>query len=193
MKSCRSTLLLTLALTACHTTYDGNENSPYYVVPPGSRLALNQTLTIPAEQVGVWLQDGRVIAPNDTRMYYPHCKFESRRRLPTAQTIAPDEFIVTRITRALMHSVRIPAASDRLLAAFGFGINIGGDGPSVQTFATRMDLGSDRQPDVMRLTCGQWGYPYDGRHVTIAEIRGALGILFDLRVPRSENPSISNP
>lgn len=184
MKSCRNTLLLTVtfALTACQTTYDGNEDSPYYVVPPGSRLVLNQTLTIPAEQVAVWLQDGQVIAPNDTRTYYPHCKLESRRRLPTAQVIEPDEFIVTRVTRSLMHSVRIPDASDGLLAAVGFGINIGNSGPSVQTFATRMDLGSDRQPDVMRLTCGQWGYPYDGRHVTIDEIRRALGEVFALRL-----------
>ena len=184
MKSCRSALLLTvtLALAACQTNYDGNEGSPYYMVPPGARIALNQTLTIPPEQVSVWLQDGRVINPNDTRVYYPHCKFESRRRLPTAQVIEPDEFIVTRVTRALMHSVRFPAASERLLAAVEFGLNIGHDGPSVQTFATRMNLGSDRQPDVMRVTCGQWGYPYDGQHVTIAEIRHAFGAIMTLRL-----------
>lgn len=183
MKSCRSVLLLTatLALAACQTNYAGTEDSPYYAVAPGARLVLNQTLTVPAEQVAVWLQDGRVIAANDARVYYPHCKFELRRRLPTTQTVAPDEFIVTRVTRELTHSVRVPPA-ERLLAAVSLGINIGHDSPSVQTFATRMNLGSDRQPEVMRVTCGQWGYPNDGQHVTINEIRRALGAIITLRL-----------
>lgn len=190
MKSCRSVLLLAgaFALAACQTTYEGNEDSPYYVVPPGTPLLLNQPLTIPPEQVSVWLQDGRVIDANDARMYYPHCKFEVRERMPTAQTVTPDEFIVTRVTRSLMHSVRAPDPSERMVArigvgfGFGAGINMGTNGPSVQTFATRMNLGSDRQPNVMRLTCGHWDYPYDGRHLTISEIRNALGGVFDLRL-----------
>ena len=181
MKSCRSLVLAAaLALPACQTSFEGSEDSPYYVVSPGTRLILNQTLTIPAEQVAVWLQDGRVVPADDVRMYYPHCKFELRRRLATTQTVAPDEFVVTRVSRSLLHSVHAPAV-DRLLAGVGFGFNLGGNGPSVQTFATRMDLGSDRQPDVMRLTCGQWGYPYDGQHVTVNEIRRALGDVFAVR------------
>lgn len=184
MRSCPRTLLLVvgIALGACQTNYAGNENSPYYVLPPGTRLVLKQTLTIAPEQVAVWLQDGRVIAANDARVYYPHCKLESRRRLSTPQTVAPDEFIVTRVTRALTHSVRLPDATERLHTALGIGINIGNDGPSVQTFATRMDMGSDRQPHVMRMTCGQWAYPHDGQHLTIAEIRHALGSIFELRL-----------
>lgn len=187
MKSCRSVLLLAgaLALAACQTTYEGNEDSPYYVVPPGTPLLLKQPLTIPPEQVSVWLQDGRVVDANDARMYYPHCKFEVRERMPTAQTVAPDEFIVTRVTRSLMHSVRAPDPSERMVARVGVSVGVNmGNGPSVQTFATRMNLGSGRQPDVMRLTCGQWGYPYDGRHLTISEIRHALGDVFDLRLAR---------
>lgn len=188
MKSCLRTLLLltTITLGACQTSYEGDENSPYYAIPPGTRLVLKQPLTIPPEQVSVWLQDGRVIAPNDARVYYPHCKFESRRRLPTPQTVTPDEFVVTRVTRALTHSVRLPDPTERLHAAVGIGMNISYDGPSVQTFATRMDLGSDRQPEVLRMTCGQWGYPYDGVHVTIQEIRAALGTVFELRLPSGD-------
>ena len=189
MRSCRSVLLLAgaFALAACQTSYEGNEDSPYYVVPPGTPLLLKQPLTIPPEQVSVWLQDGRVVDANDARMYYPHCKFEVRERMPTAQTVAPDEFIVTRVTRSLMHSVRAPEPSARMVArvGVGVGINMGADGPSVQTFATRMNLGSGRQPNVMRLTCGHWDYPYDGRHLTINEIRHALGDVFDLRLTQA--------
>lgn len=183
MRSCRSLLVLAaVALAACQTTYEGNEDSPYYVVPPGTPLVLKRPLAIPPEQVSVWLQDGRVIDANDARVYYPHCKLEVRERMPTAQTVAPDEFIVTRVTQSLMHSVRAPEPSARMVARVGVGINMGTDGPSVQTFATRMNLGSGRQPHVMRLTCGHWDYPYDGRHLTISEIRHALGDVFDLRL-----------
>ena len=186
MKSCRSILLLAGAFTlaACQTTYEGNEDSPYYVVPPGTPLLLKQPLTIPPEQVSVWLQDGRVIDANDARVYYPHCKFEVRERLPTAQTVAPDEFIVTRVTQSLMHTVRMPEPSERMVARVGVSIGMGTNGPSVETFATRMNLGSDRQPNVMRLTCGRWAYPYDGEHLSINEIRRALGDVFDLRLAR---------
>lgn len=183
MRSCRSLLVLAaVALAACQTTYEGNEDSPYYVVPPGTPLVLKRPLAIPPEQVSVWLQDGRVIDANDARVYYPHCKLEVRERMPTAQTVAPDEFIITRVTQSLMHSVRAPEPSARMVARVGVGINMGVDGPSVQTFATRMNLGSGRQPHVMRLTCGHWDYPYDGRHLTISEIRHALGDVFDLRL-----------
>jgi hypothetical protein len=46
-----------------------------------------------------------------------------------------------------------------------------------------MDLHSDTQPDVFRLTCGQWGYPYDGKHVSVDEMRRALGDVITLHLP----------
>lgn len=192
MKSChrifspkRFALAGVLVLAACQTSYGDNENSPYFVPAPGTRLILNQPLTIPPDQVAVWLQDGRVLASETVRSYYPHCKLELRQRLPQPQRVEPDEFMVTRVARSLLHSVRAPGpAAEGAFVAVGFGFGLAGS-TRVETFVTRLDLGSARQPEVLRMTCGQWGYredPYNGRYVTIGEVRRALGDIFTLRL-----------
>ena len=185
MRSCLSfgAALVLVTLTACQSYYLGNEESPHYAVPPGTRLLLKQPITIAPEQVGVWLQDGQAMPYSGVRVYYPHCKFESRRRLSTAQSITPDEFIVTRVSRTMTQAVRAPSEGPGVYASLALHADMSSDGPSVQAFITQMDLGSDRQPDIMRLTCGQWGFLHDGVHVTINEMRHALGNVFELRLP----------
>jgi hypothetical protein len=66
--------------------------------------------------------------------------------------------------------------------SIGIGINIGsrGDGASLQTYSTRMTLRSARQPEVFRLSCGQAALPHEGQHVSINEMRKALGGIFTL-------------
>lgn len=176
--------LLAALLVACQTSaYEGNENSPFYPVPAGSTLTLTHHLTIPAEQVAAFLQGGEVVASGRINQYYPHCKFELQRRLDKAQTVQPDSFEITKVVQEIGHSV----ALDGLQLAgvsVGIGINIGsrGDGASLQTHSTRMTLRSARQPGVFRLSCGQTALPYEGRHVSINEMRKALGGVFTLAV-----------
>ena len=71
-----------------------------------------------------------------------------------------------------------------MLAAAGVGIVFGagaeGDGGSPETYATHLYLRSARQPDVYQLTCQQWGYPPQGEHVSINDMRRALGTVFTL-------------
>lgn len=178
-----------LVLAACQTTrYDGDESSPHFAPPVGTRVVLNRELTIPPEQVGVMIQYGQVIRAAEVNTYYPHCKLEVRRRLDVPQPVRPGEFVVTRVERNLLHGVDAGAARyARVSVGIGIGIGMGGgvsgDGPSVQTYATRMNLRSDTQPDVFRLTCGQWGYPYDGEHVSIEAMRRALGDIITLHLP----------
>ncbi len=176
--------LLAALLVACQTSaYEGNENSPFYPVPAGSTLTLTRHLTIPAEQVAVFLQGGEVVASGGINQYYPHCKFELQRRLDKAQTVQPDSFEITKVVQEIGHSV----ALDGLQLAgvsVGIGINIGsrGDGASLQTWSTRMMLRSTRQPGVFRLSCGQTALPHEGQHVSINEMRKALGSVFTLAV-----------
>lgn len=176
-------------LAACQTTrYEGDESSPYYAPPVGSHVVLHREITIPPEEVSVMLQNGRIVRPSEVNTYYPHCKFEVRRRLGVAQIVRPDDFIVTRVVRDLLHSVDAGTSMQaRVSVGIGIGVSAGGgengDGPSVQTYATRMDLHSSTQPEVFRLTCGQWGYPYEGEHVSVNGMRQALGDVVTLRLP----------
>ena len=178
--------MLAALLVACQTSaYEGNENSPFYLVPAGSTLTLTRSLTIPANQVAVFLQGGEVVASGGINQYYPHCKFELQRRLDKAQTVQPDSFEITKVVQEIGHSVE----RDRLQLAgvsIGIGINIGsrGDGASLQTWSTRMTLRSARQPGVFRLSCGQTALPHEGQHVSINEMRKALGNVLTLDVAK---------
>jgi len=174
--------MLAALLVACQTSaYEGNENSPFYPVPAGSTLTVTRSLTIPANQVAVFLQGGEVVASGGINQYYPHCKFELQRRLDAAQTVQADSFEITKVTQEIGHSV---ALDDLKLAgvSIGIGINIGsrGDGASLQTWSTRMTLRSARQPEVFRLSCGQAALPHEGQHVSINEMRKVLGGIFAL-------------
>jgi hypothetical protein len=179
-----SILITSLLLVSCQTAaYEGNENSPFYLVPAGSTLTLTRTLTIPANRLAVFLQGGEIVASGGINQYYPHCKFELQRRLDTAQTVQADSFEIIKVTQEIGHSVTL----DGLKLAgvsIGIGINIGsrgdGDGASLQTYSTRMTLRSARQPEVFRLSCGQTALPHEGQHVSINEMRKALGGIFTL-------------
>ena len=174
-------LSLTALVAACQTmSYYGDERSPYFVVPRDSRLALTQALTIPAEEVSVYLQDGRLLPFAEVNKYYPHCKFEVYTRGATTRTVAPDKFVVT---RSLQEESLSAAAGMRHYARLRMAVT--GDQPGgapLRSFTTRLYLRSAKQPDVYRLSCAQWGYPPFDRHVTIEEIRRALGEVITLQV-----------
>lgn len=176
---------LAALLSACGTArYQGDESSPYYLVPTGARVLLKRALAIPPEQVAVYIQNGRVLPWPEVNAYYAHCKFELRERKDTEQNVDPDEFIVTRVVQEVVHMVRWGRLQT---AGLRLGLRVGGmdDGASVQTYATYIYLGSDRQPRVFRLGCGHWAYPGTrfAEHLSIAQMRKALGDLITLELP----------
>lgn len=175
--------LLIVSLAACQTArYEGNEDSPYYLVPVGSVLTLNQDIEIPPHRAGVHLQGGQIQPLSRINQYYPHCKFEVLKIRDIPQTVHADRFTIEKAVQEITDSVN---AGGLRLAGISLGIGIGirgGDGTSAQTFATRLSLHSVSQPDVYLLSCGQWAYPSEGQHVSIREIRRVLGKIFTLQL-----------
>lgn len=175
-------LLFAASVSACHTAASLNdERLPYARVSPGSHLNLNQEITVPGGQVGVYLQNGRVINATELNRYLPFCKFELYDMSHAARVVKPDDILV-------IHSEQqelgwgFASAAPVVVAANGWNVAGLESGPSLQSYVKRMDLRSDKQPDIFRLSCGMWGYPSDLRHVTIAEMRAALGDVFTLRL-----------
>ncbi len=180
----RLVLLSVLALVACQTAYEGDENSPYYPVPAGSVLTLRQDVDIPPHRAGIFLQGGQIQPLSRINQYYPHCKFEVLKIGDTPRTVHADTFTIEKVVQEITDTVD---AGGVRLAGVSIGIGIGtnthgGDGGSVRAFATRLNLRSARQPDVYLLSCGQWAYPHEGRHVSIREIRRVLGDVFTLQL-----------
>lgn len=182
-----TTAMLGAALfaTGCQTvSYQGNENSPYYVVPAGSRLVLERELTIPGYRAAIYLQGGQVRSYWDVNPYYPYCKFEVRSPRDSAQKIQPDDFAVT---RAFQETPPIVRNEPRRFDGAARLVRVSAEdseGVSATVFATTMRLRSDRQPDVSRMTCAQWGYPPLDGHLSIAQIRKTLAGVFTLKLAR---------
>lgn len=180
---------LAVVLAACQTaSYQRPVNSPYYIIPAGSHLNLTQALTFDPDQLSVYIQNGQVLSLSRVQVYFPFCKFELNHLSDAARTMKPDELVVTKTDQYRWEgalSRTTPEAYEPkprvMLTQFGGGDNPGG--PPQYSFITRMDLRSEKQPEIFRLTCLRWAYPGMDEHVSIAEMRKALSPLFTLRTP----------
>lgn len=174
-----------LVLSGCQTSYVGDESSPFYPPPPGSRLTLNQELQIPPDKLAVFIQNGRVMQDVEVQHYYPFCKFELYDKSAKARTVQPQEII---ITTSSQHRVKGATALAAPIVVAGTGLSLAAlfddDRPTLQSFSTRMQLHSDKQPEIFRLSCAVWDDPGIGNHVSIADMRRTLNGVFTLRLPQ---------
>lgn len=172
-------LFLSLTLAACQYIPPRDVNSPFFFPPVGSQLRLTQPLTIPADDAGVFIQYGKPQYSNwRLNQYYPHCDFEVYTRADHERIIQPDTFTVTRAVRETENVSLAPAT----VADIGSSA-----GPPHENYMTVLYLHSDKQPDVFRMTCQQWEDPSQGDHLTVKQIRQALGDLFILTLAGGEN------
>lgn len=139
-------------LAGCQTVATNDPAKINFRIPPGSKLVLNRELTIPAGVAHVMLQHGEVgLAANE---FDVNCRFEVRDLGP--RVIQPDSFLITR------------SGSQREWI----------DQPTIMRFYKVFHLKSERQADIMPMTCQYWNYPFIGRPVTIREVQEALGGYF---------------
>jgi len=184
----RRAALLALAalLAACRAAPVAFEDSPYAVIPPGSTLTLTRDLTIPAERASLSVQDGEVRPYVDVNSYYPHCLLEVERVRDTPQAVKADTFVIEKTLREDIPRL----AGGALAAATGTAGNRGRaagaliivNGGDYWTYATHFRLRSERQPEVRSLTCQHWVDPTWEKHLTLRQIRQALGGLFVLQL-----------
>jgi hypothetical protein len=177
-----SILLMLLPLSACQTSAILDEDSPLRPPPPGSRLILNQSISIPAHSAHVVLQGGRVVSGKDINRYHPNCRLEVQKVRDTSQVLQPDEFVVLRSRQ----ESRTAGLEQRLHVAGPF--HGGAGGPSFVMYQTIFELQSVKQPQVRWMTCEQWGDPAIGQHLTPREIRNALGDVMRLELPAATPP-----
>lgn len=174
--------LLALGLWGCDTSRSYGPETPYYRFPAGSRLVLNQALEIPANWASVRIQNGRVVPFGHVQEQLPHCIFEIDTVRETPQRVEPDSFGIVKVVRS---------ESTLAVASSGFFFSVGNassdfGGPAQMFYKTIFTLHSARQPGVLRMTCQSDQYAAGvgiPRHLTVSEIRQALGDLFTLELP----------
>lgn len=172
-------LCCALLLWSCDTPRNYGPGTPYYRFPEGSRLVLNHALEIPANWATARLQSGRMVAFGQVQEQEPHCIFEINTVREVPQRVEPDTFAITQVWRS---ESTIAARPGFIRAAYAFD-----DGSPTQMFyKTGFVLRSERQPGVRQMVCQSdqfaagIGMP---RHLTIPEIRQALGGIFTLELP----------
>lgn len=174
-------LALLFVLAGCVTTGRYGVDSPYYNYPNGVRLILNQSLEIPPDSATVRLQYGEVVARNGVQEQDPYCIFELSTVAGGPQQVKSDVFSVTwvrRSTSTIARSESLPIGLVR--------VSMGDDssGPTNYYYKTEFFLHSDSQPNVLVMTCqSNQNYTPLKRHLTVAEIRQALGGIFTLSLP----------
>ncbi|MEX0731261.1 MAG: hypothetical protein WED00_16045 [Aquisalimonadaceae bacterium] len=184
-----SGLVLALVLTACQSArYAGDESSPYYRVPDGSRVILLRDLTVPANNNSVYLQDGRLTPYSTVNRHEAYCRLRLNTTDGAPRTIRAGTFDVTRVTQEEPHSAALSAplqasAGTNLAGMFGDGSFGGGPSRILSAYTMHLHLHSTTQADVSRLSCSQWVYfPPHSVHVSIAQIRGAVDGIMTLQV-----------
>ena len=162
-------------------------SSPFFIIPAGSQIEVNQQLTIPSNSGRVYLQYGKVVSAKEKDRYQPHCWFLSWKVLETPQVIKPDTFTVVSTQKQedlVQRDLRLKLASNSPRASAGIGITIGGtmdplagDAPLATEYITQIHIHSDGQPDIRMLECNHWDDPSSGEHLTVEQMQAALGQL----------------
>lgn len=172
-------VLLALLVQGCTSTAVYEPSSLWYYISVGSVVELHEELVVPLRYTRVYLQDGEVWGYGQVDKYYPFCNFEVWDRKETdEQVIKPDRFIVTKVEQGWRRIVGLDhhqLAGAAMRNRFRHWI-IWKDGPDDINRYWHYWLGSDTQPNVMRLTCyggqGEW---HAARQPTLSQVREHLG------------------
>ncbi|TNF98473.1 MAG: hypothetical protein EP297_07920 [Gammaproteobacteria bacterium] len=177
MTGMRTILLIftLLFIASCETTTAYKNWSALYAIPVGSKVILNEDLSIRPRHTQAFIQDGKQAYQRSFfkgyDQYYPFCYFEVHDVVDREQTIDPDTFNITRVSREQTDIVQVDPAQYR-------GLSAGDDdgGPPYIVDLNIMWLESASQPNVKKLACASgFDDPFDARLPTIEEIQHALG------------------
>lgn len=171
-------LLAALLLGACQSGPVDPETTTYYSIPTGSTITLHAPVSIPAGTATIYTQAGEVRVYRDINRSHAHCSLEVKTLVQdSAQVIQPDVFTIHRsYLHEYSHAPAAPFMPVRRTARDDDG------GGMLLQMQRVMYLRSTRQPDVFRLICQQWAFTPDYEHVTVAEVRQALGKLMTLKL-----------
>ncbi len=167
---------LILFSSGCSWNPGDASGNPYYYPRAGSKIVLNQRLSIRPDTASVSFQYGKITTSYSR--FDPYCKIRVRDVRPVTQTIMPDTFTVTSSGYhtefiAGLSGLSIPLSSP---LHSRWRVTVSGDGPSDITETVQMTLSSPQQPQVLSLICGgAENHPAEAEPPTMAEMKQAVG------------------
>lgn len=131
-------------------------------VPAGTKIVQHQALTIPTGNAHVFLQYGKITTASKVNRYESHCRFEVNNlsAIPP-QVIEPGTYSVTAVN---LHMIMV--------------IDM-----SVFNYITEMCLHDATNPNIRRISCGNWANTDTGNYLSTPEMQQALGDYFEIVLP----------
>ena len=184
MKTFALLMLTGLLLTACSQSglVKQDTASTLYLPPVGSTIELKKPLSVPGGRTRIFIQGGKVSSLGGVDQYRPNCNFEVRTLADQPREIKPEDFPVVRVQRVTEEVVQLELP--RRVAGLGLA---GMDSDSSLPMVVRgvhLWIGSDTQPDVMRMTCrGAFADAWAAEMPSIDQMNRALGDYASLQLP----------
>jgi hypothetical protein len=181
-------LFLFTLIPACQPAFINgvpNERSPYFEVPVDSKLILNRMITIEPAQKSAHFQRGRMLPWYEVNKYAAYCALALERTRDVPQTVKPGEFVVHKVSNQTLFSIAKKEEPIYRFVDFKrrvMNMRDDGGGMTYEVKATVMELRSNAQPEVRRLTCANWGVPQSSLTLTVENIRQSLGDFFSLKL-----------
>jgi len=148
-----SSLVVSFGLQASNNS----DNEPSSLV--GSTLKLNTPIELAPNKADAYFQHGKQLKEANVDEYYPNCNIELYTISSNSRTLKPDTFSINQVIEDEVYPF---------------------SGETAQPHETIINISSSNQPDVIKLTCSQWGNEIsDGNgFLTTTEIKEALGKKF---------------
>ncbi len=177
--------LLAVLVSAC-------ANAPNSVPPGQGSLQLRETLRIEPNAATARLQYGRIVARNAVQEQDPFCVFEIDSVRPETQTVAPGTFRIISIAQSVETFAGMPVfPTPWRVRRVAFGDDDGPTNIYYKTSFRLMDTRPDATTSVRALTCmSNQNAPGNAnfmRHLTLPEIRAALGDWFALKLTAQQD------
>jgi hypothetical protein len=149
---------------------------PYNLPPVGSKLVLMQEVMIEPGTTRTFLQWGKPMALGDFNRYRANCNFEVESLSDRVQRIEPDTFIIKKVQRLMTEVVQHTTNQSGFLM-----VEYGDPSSPLVTHGYHLWLSSEKQPDVMRMTCrGAFDDLSNAEPPSINDVREALGKIAEL-------------
>lgn len=140
-----------------------------------AQLNLTQTLSIPAGQDRIFMQEGKVLGSKKINLLKPHCELHLKTKEDQQSQLNPENFNIIHVTT--------------LEEDFGANFTSGTlSGASSMLYSTRMELNSVNQTAVFRFMCNKLEESNRQGHVTFEEFRHAVGPLLVLETKNHQIP-----
>lgn len=163
----KRTLLIPLVatvLSGCQSAPQAGGAGPLlYEAVRGRTIVLNKPVTVVANQARAYLQGGVEVTAQQVSRDSPHCEVEVRTLSPAPTVVQPDRFTVTRIRNPEEGSEGFGTA---FMSAFRSGTT---------KYTTEMRVKSEKQPDVLQITCSNEMDTTRGHHLTVRQFNSAVG------------------